>query len=323
MPMCYINFLHADRRKAAIVVYALCAAVAAVLLLCRAAFAEDERFVSLTDHEGRIVKVPAEASRVISLAPSITEIVFALNRSETLVGATRFSNYPEAASRLPRVGSYVQLDIEKIVALEPDLCIAIKDGNPIRTVRRLERLGIPVFAIHPMEIDAVLRSIRDIGKLLGADGEASGLISDIQARMAAVDEKVAGISDRPSVFFQIGVSPIVSAGAGTFIDELIGRAGGVNAAGNHSGYPRFTREEILTMAPDVMILTSMARQKVFDDVLREWRQWEHLPAVREGRIHMVDSDLYDRPSPRLIDGLEELAALLHPDVFNTQSPDNP
>ena len=320
--MIYMNCLYADRRKA-IALFALCTAMAAVLLLCRTAFADDERLVSRTDHEGRTVKVPAEPSRVVSLAPSITEIVFALDRSEVLAGATRFSNYPDAAARLPRVGSYVQLDIEKIVALEPDLCIAIKDGNPVRTVRRLERLGIPVFAIHPMEIDAVLRSIRDIGELLGADREAAGLISSMQARMAAVDEKVAGVSDKPSVFFQIGVSPIVSAGEGTFIDELIARAGGVNAAGNHAGYPRFTREEILMMAPDVMVLTSMARQKVFDDVLREWRQWDNLPAVREGRIHMVDSDLYDRPSPRLIDGLEELASLLHPDVFNTQSPDSP
>ena len=320
--MLHTNSLRTDRRNT-IALYVLWAAVAAVLLFCQAAFAEEERFVSLTDHEGKTVKVPAEPSRVVSLAPSITEIVFALDRSDKLVGATRFSNYPEAAARLPRVGSYVQLDIEKILALEPDLCIAIKDGNPVRTVRRLERLGIPVFAIHPMEIDMVLRSIRDIGELLGADREASGLISSMQDRMAAVDEKVAGVSDRPSVFFQIGVSPIVSAGDGTFIDELIERAGGVNAAGKHSGYPRFTREEILMMAPDVMILTSMERQKVFDDVLREWRRWENLPAVHQDRIHMVDSDLYDRPSPRLINGLEELSALLHPDVFNTQSPGNP
>ncbi len=322
MPMFYTSLLRTDRQVTTIL-YVLYAAVAAVLLFYGTAFAEDDSLVSVTDHEGRTVKVPAAPSRVISLAPSITEIVFALDQSHKLVGATRFSNYPDDATRLPRVGSYVQLDIEKIVALEPDLCIAIKDGNPVRTVRRLERLGIPVFAIHPMEIDAVLRSIRDIGELLGADPEASMLISTIQDRMAAVDAKIAEVSGRPSVFFQIGIAPIVSAGEGTFIDELIERAGGVNAAGKYPGYPRFTREEVLMMAPDVMILTSMDRQKVFDDVLRDWQQWDNLPAVREGRIHMVDSDLYDRPSPRLIDGLEELAALLHPDIFNTQSPDSP
>ncbi len=287
--------------------------VPVVLLLFTAAIAVETRVV--TDHDGKTLQVPASPQRVVALAPSITEIVFALNRHDRLVGVTRFSNYPEAADRLPRVGSYVHLDIEKIVSLAPDLCIAIKDGNPIQVVRRIEAMGIPVFAIHPMEIDAVIRSIHDIGGLLEAEDAAARVIADMNERLERVEKIVAGVHEKPTVFFQIGVAPIVSAGNGTFIHELIERAGGVNAAGHLSGYPAFSREEVITLAPDVMVLTSMERYKVFDEVLREWRRWENIPAVRNNRIHMVDSDLYDRPSPRLVHGLEELAALLHPRRF--------
>lgn len=269
----------------------------------------------VTDHSGRVVRVPVSPQRVIALAPSITEIVFAVHRENILAGVTRFSNYPEAATRLPQVGSYVQLDIEKIVSLAPDLCIAIKDGNPLQVVRRIEAMGIPVFAIYPMEIDSVIRSVHDIGDLLNAQKEADLLVSDMKQRLNRIEEKVSGISEKPTVFFQIGVAPIVSAGSGTFIHELIERAGGKNAAGAYTGYPMFSKEEVLSLAPDVMVLTSMARQKVFDDVIREWRQWEDLPAVRDNRIYMVDSDLYDRPSPRIVSGLEELAKLLHPQLF--------
>lgn len=269
----------------------------------------------VTDQTGKEIKVPVSPKRVVALAPSITEIVFAVNRGDLLVGVTRFSNYPETANKLPSVGSYVYLDLERIVSLQPDLCIAVKDGNPLQIIRRIESLGIPVYAVDPMDIDAVIHSIVDIGNLLNAETEASELISDMKHRMDRIDKMISGVSVKPSVFFQIGVSPIVSAGSGTFIHELIERAGGSNAAGMVSGYPRFSKEEVLSMAPEVMILTSMERHKVFDAVMREWRQWENLPAVREDRIHMVNSDLYDRPSPRLVDGLEELAKLLHPQLF--------
>ncbi len=285
----------------------------AILLVQIVGAAAETKLV--TDQAGKEVRVPASPTRVVALAPSITEIVFALEREDLLVGVTRFSNYPEAAVRLPSVGSYVQLDVEKIVSLAPDLCIAIKDGNPLQVVHRIESMGIPVFAVHPMEIDAVIRSIYDIGNLLRAEDEAKRLVSDMKQRMNRIEEIVSGATEKPSVFFQIGVSPIVSAGSGTFIHELIERAGGKNAAGGFSRYPMFSKEEVLALSPDVMIVTSMARQKVFDEVIREWRQWEDLPAVRDGRIYMVDSDFYDRPSPRLVSGLEELAALLHPQLF--------
>jgi iron complex transport system substrate-binding protein len=282
------------------------------------ALAETETRV-VTDQTGRDILVPVNPVRVIALAPSVTEIVFALKREDILAGVTRFSNYPEAAAELPSVGSYVHLDVERIVSLSPDLCIAIKDGNPLQVVQRIEAMGIPVFAIYPMDIEAVIRSIKDIGVLLNAEEAADRIVRDMERRLDRVDRMVSMVSKKPSVFFQIGISPIVSAGSGTFIHELIERAGGKNAAANHTGYPRFSKEEVLFLAPEVMILTSMERQKVFDGVMKEWREWQDLPAVRDDRIHMVNSDLYDRPSPRLIDGLEELVELLHPQISGNTS----
>jgi iron complex transport system substrate-binding protein len=272
---------------------------------------------TVMDHTGRKVRVPDDPDRVVSLAPSITEIVYSLDSQQRLVGATQYSDYPAEAGELPSVGSYVYLDLEKIVSLKPDLCIAIKDGNPLRIIRRLEQMGIAVYAVNPRDLDSVMQTISDIGTILGAEQRAAEVVSDMDQRMAEVSKKVDSVSHRPGVFFQIGVDPIVSAGSNTFINELIQKAGGRNLAGGHPGYPRYSVEDVLALAPEVIIVTSMDRQKVFDRVLHQWRQWEDLPAVADERIHLVDSNLYDRPSPRLVKGLEELVRLIHPQLFDS------
>jgi iron complex transport system substrate-binding protein len=269
------------------------------------------------DHTGRKVRVPDDPKRVVSLAPSITEIVYSLNSQQRLAGATQYSDYPAEAGNLPSVGSYVYLDLEKIVSLKPDLCIAIKDGNPLSIIRRLEEMGVAVYAVNPRDLDSVMQTITDIGQILGAEQRAGEVVSDMHQRMAGVSKKVDSVSDRPGVFFQIGVDPIVSAGSNIFINELIQKAGGRNLAGRHPGYPRYSVEDVLALAPEIIIVTSMDRQKVFDRVLQQWQQWEDLPAVADDRIHLVDSNLYDRPSPRLVKGLEELARLIHPELFDT------
>lgn len=269
----------------------------------------------LVDHAGRAVKVPENPRRVVGLAPSITEMVFAVDRGDRLVGVTEFSDYPDAAKKIQSVGSYVSLDLEKIVSLNPDLCIAIKDGNPISVIRRLEEIGIPVYAVDPRDLDSVVEALRDIGVLLGAENQAGLVIKDMEDRMEKVREKISGTSYRPEVFFQIGVNPVVSAGRDTFINELITMAGGRNLAAGHRGYPRFSTEEVLSLDPEIIIVTSMNRQKAFDRVVEKWKQWKDLSAASNDRIYLVDSDLVDRPSPRLIKGLEELARLIHPNQF--------
>ena len=266
------------------------------------------------DQLERRVAVPDDPQRVISLAPSITEIVFALEQGNRLKAVTRYSDYPHEATQLPRIGSYVRLDIERIVALNPDLCIATKDGNPKAIIDRLASLNIPVYVVDPHSLNTILETIREIGTILNADDRAITLTTSMRARIQRVKSRVAQVNHRPRVFFQIGVSPIVSVGTETFIHELIEIAGGKNLAEGPLAYPRFSREQVLTLKPEVLIITSMARQAVFEQIKAQWRRWPNIPAVRDDRIHLVDSDLFDRPSPRLVNGLELLIRLIHPQL---------
>ncbi len=268
----------------------------------------------IVDQAGRRIAVPDDPRRVVALAPSITEIVFALGQEGRLSGVTRFSDYPEAAARLPKVGSYVHLDLERIAALAPDLCIAVKDGNPIEVVRRLESLGIPVFAVDPRNLDTVLTAIERIGVLLNASARAEALTREMAGRIERVRRRATGAAHRPGVFFQIGIQPIVAVGTDTFIHELIETAGGRNLTAGEVPYPRLSREQVLALAPELIIVTSMARGDVFKKMKAEWERWPDLPAARDGRIHLVDSNLFDRPTPRMVTGLELLFGLIHPDL---------
>lgn len=283
------------------------------LLLCApvSAFA-GEALRHVQDQTGRTIAVPTVPGRVIALAPSITEIVFAIGQAGRLAGVTLYSDYPPEAHRIPKVGSYVQLDLEKIAALAPDLCIAVKDGNPIEVIRRLESLNIPIYAVNPVNLTSVMAAIREIGMLLNATDAAEALIQEMSHRISAVQSAAERMPHRPGVFFQIGINPIVGVGTATFIHELITTAGGRNLTEGPIPYPRLSREGVLALAPDVMIMTSMARGGAFREMKARWEQWPDLPAVREKRIHVVDSDLYDRPGPRMVDGLEELFRLIHP-----------
>ncbi len=267
------------------------------------------------DRLGRLVRVPVNPVRVVTLAPSVTEVVFALGQDQRLKGVTQFSNYPPETGSLPRVGSYVHLDVEKIVSLRPDLCLAIKDGNPIDAIRRLEGLNIPVYAVDPRNLDAVMVMISDIGDLLDAVPEAEMIVKNMKERIETVRSMVSRIHKRPKVFFQIGVAPIVSVGTETFLHELINLAGGYNLTQGSVAYPRMTVEQVLAMAPDVVIITSMTRGQSFEGVKAQWKRWESIPAVKNNRIYLVDSDIVDRPSPRLVDGLEMLAHYINPELF--------
>jgi iron complex transport system substrate-binding protein len=284
--------------------------IAAFFIQCSPVFAK-----IVTDQLGRKIILADNPQRVVALAPSITEIIYALGQQHRLKGVTLFSDYPDAAKKLPIVGSYVHLDLEKIVALRPDLCIAIKDGNPKEVIDRLDSLEIPVYAVDPKNLDSVMETLQEIAQLLDADDKAESLIRRMKSRIDRVTSRVATTDLRPRVFFQIGISPIVSVGSDTFIHEIIVLAGGRNLAEGRIPYPRFSQEQILGLSPEVFILTSMARTGAFEKAKAKWERWPQLDAVRSGRIHLVDSNLFDRPSPRLVDALEVMARLIHPELF--------
>ncbi len=266
----------------------------------------------VVDQIGEKINVPNAPQRVLALAPSLTEMIFALQAEDKLVGATSYSNFPAAAKKLPRVGSYVQLDLEKIIELQPDLCIAIKDGNPLRTIDAVKALGIPVFAIDPRDIDQITEAFLLLGDLLGASQKAKELVLDMELRLGLVKKRVADGGTRPRVFFQIADAPIISAGKDSYIDKLIHLAGGNNLAGSMTEYPRFSWENIMQLQPEVVIISSMTGGKSPEALQASWQKWPEIPAVKNNQLYVVNADLFNRPTVRLIDGLELLTDILHP-----------
>ena len=267
------------------------------------------------DEVGREVTFPFHPKRVVSLAPNITEILFSLGLDEEIVGVSIHCNFPEKAKSRVKVGSYISLDFERITALKPDLIIATGAGNTRDMVDRLEKLGFPTYVIYPKNFNDILQSIAHIGEIVYREKEARVIIEGMRKRSQRVINLTKGLLP-PRVFIQIGDAPIVTVGKGSFADDLIRLAGGENIAGKEKEvYPRFGMEEILKRSPEVIVISSMNPKGDYHKILQEWSRWKTIPAVKNGRIHLIDSDLIDRPSPRIIDGLEELARVLHPDRF--------
>jgi iron complex transport system substrate-binding protein len=255
----------------------------------------------VTDQVGRALEVPENPTRVIALAPSITEVIYDLDQEKRLVGATQYSTHPPEAKSLPRVGSYVRLDIEKIVALKPDLCFAIKDGNPKHIIDKIVSLGIPVYVIDPRNLLQIMDTITRLGALLNAGRTAADLVDDMEKRIERVQTLVRGARNRPRVFFQIDAEPLFSAGNNTFIHELIELSGGINTAAG--------------LQPEIVLISSMAGGLAPEDLIKTWRKWDQLSAVNNDKIFVVDADLFDRPTSRLVDGLEVIAGIIHPELF--------
>ncbi len=276
------------------------------------AHSSSQRFI---DEAGREVIVPFPPKKIISLAPNITEILFGLGLDQEIVGVSIHCNFPEKAQSKVRVGSYISLDFEKIVSLKPDLIIATGAGNTRDMVDRLERLGFPTYVIFPKNVEDVIRSVGHLSQLVGREKEGEEIIQEMRRRRERVVALTLGLP-RPRVFLQIGEAPIVTVGKNSFADDLIRLAGGDNVAGNEKEmYPRFGMEEILKRSPEVILISSMNPRGNYQKVLQEWSRWKTIPAVKNGQIHLIDSDLIDRPSPRIIEGLEEMARILHPERF--------
>lgn len=267
------------------------------------------------DQLGRQVEVPGDIERIIPLAPSIAEYVYLLGKWDKVVGITRFTDFPPGIKDLPRIGSYVNLDLEKIVRLRPDLCLATKDGNPRDVVRELEQLGIPVYALDPRDMDAIEQTLLKLGQLLDSEDRAREVVQNMQEQLSGIKGLVRQSASRPKVFFQIGISPIVSAGENSIVNQLIEIAGGNNAVDSKKPYPRYSREDILKMKPDIIVVSSMTNQEEkFEQVRKMWSEFESIPAVSSGRIYSVKSDLVNRASPRIIKGLRLLFKIFHPDL---------
>jgi len=267
------------------------------------------------DELGRRVNIPSNPARIVSLAPNITEILFSLGLDKEIVGVTMFSNYPDAAARKAKVGSYINLSIEKIVALNPDLIISTVQGNKKETVLYLAQIGFPVYVVNSASFEDMFKAIVRIGRITSRETEARELVDNLNERVTRIVSRTEG-SGKPRVLLQIGIDPIVSVGKSTIQDRLITLAGGISVTGDMGyGYPRLGMEKIISKKPDIIIVSSMKRGGDFVAVKNKWKKWKDIPAVRNDRIYVIDSDLTDHPSPRIVDGLEELAEMIHPEVM--------
>ncbi|MBW1800605.1 MAG: cobalamin-binding protein [Deltaproteobacteria bacterium] len=269
---------------------------------------------TVIDAVGRKVEMKSDPQRIIPLVPSLTEILYFMGLGQRVVGVTRFSYHPPEASQKPKVGSYINLNVEKIISLSPDLVIGTADGNKSGVVDLLEQAGIPVFIVNPRNIRQAIETIAVIGRLCGIPDKGHQLSQQLLKRVEQVADKVR-YREKPLVFLQINIKPIMTVNRNTFHHDLIRLAGGENMTGAEPiTYPRISLEEVIQRKPDVIIISSMERGGRYEKARREWLQWTMIPAVKNGQVRLIDSDIIDRPSPRIIHGLEEMARLIHPGV---------
>jgi len=281
-------------------------ATAGLLLLIGSAQGQP---VSAVDGRGRRIALPAPPRRIVSLGPSLTEILFALGLGRRLVGVTSQCTYPPEARRLPTVGDH-RTSIERVVALRPDLVVAGTTLNSL-AIRQLERLRIPVFAVDPASLEETHQAILAIGAVTGARTRARAVVAEMRAQEQRVAARVARARGRPRVLVVLQAEPLWVAGAGNFMDELVVLAGGENvgrAAGRR--YQALSPERVVALRPEVILAPPSDV-----DALRRRPGWTGVPAVRQGRVLAFPADTFARPGPRLPHALEQVARLLHPAVF--------
>jgi iron complex transport system substrate-binding protein len=274
------------------------------------------KVIALTDDIGRTVELASTPQRIISLAPSNTEILFALGLGDKVVGVTDFCDYPEEAKAIEKVGSYFEPNIEKIFSLSPDLVLAIT-GLP-EVIAKLEELGIPALILDPPDLEGVLADIQLVGKATGAEREAEALISEMRERIAGVTEKAAEVEERPRVFCEIDAtdpSKPWTTGPGSFMDAMIQLSGGTNVAADaESPWVQLSAEEIIAKDPEIIILAD-SKYGVTAESVSDRPGWGVITAVKERAIYDIDDDLISRPGPRIVDGLEIVAKIIHPELF--------
>ncbi|HSF82486.1 MAG TPA: cobalamin-binding protein [Anaerolineales bacterium] len=277
--------------------------------------------VVLTDGLGRQFSFADPYQKIVSIAASNTEILFAIGAGEQVVARDAFSDYPEAALAVTDIGGgWGEVDMETVVALEPDLVLAAQI-NASEVVTALEQLGLNVYYLsNPTDLEGMYENLRIVAQLTGHEEQAEQLIASLQERVQAVDEVIAPLSYRPSVFYELdGTDPNApwTPGPGTFIDLLIERAGGFNiGASLDSDWAQISIEALITQNPEIILLGDAVWGGITPEMVAARAGWDSITAVQEGKVYPFDDNLVSRPGPRLVDGLEALAKLLHPADFD-------
>lgn len=266
------------------------------------------------DMLGRDVTLPAPPVRIVSLVPSVTEVLYALNAADALVGVTDYCDFPAEARRKPRVGGMVAPSLEAVVALRPDLVIATTEGTREDTIAQLTRLRVPVYLVAAHRVADVTSLIVRMGALTGRQAAAESLVARLEARIESVKKAVLTLG-RPRVLYVLWPEPLIVPGPNTIVTELIQLAGGQSlTADDAAEWPRYSLEAAVARRPEVILLANhgAGTGAIAAD---KWRRLTDLPAVRAGRLRSVDGDLMHRYGPRVVDGLEQLARAIHPEAF--------
>jgi iron complex transport system substrate-binding protein len=286
-------------------------AVVIIAAGCVVAAAAEARVV-VQDMAGREVSLGATPRRIVSLVPSATEIIFALGGQDRLVGVTDYCDFPPAARRKPSVGGMVDPSLERIVALKPDLVLATREGNSEATFDQVTRLGIPIYLVIAHRVADVTNVIRRLAELTERDSAAPSLIARLDGRIAGIRKAVAPLR-RPRVLYVVWPEPLIVPGRDALVTELIELAGGESITGGEAhAYPRFSVEAAVAKAPEIVVVANHGTGSG-PVALEPWARLTSL--IKARRVQSVDGNLLHRYGPRVVDGLEELARIIHPEVL--------
>jgi iron complex transport system substrate-binding protein len=271
--------------------------------------------LTVRDMLGREVTLPAPPARIVSLVPSVTEVIYALGGEDRLVGRTDYCTHPPAARLKPSVGGMVNPSLETLVALRPDLVVATDEGNREETFHQVRRLGIPVYLVRANRLAEMLDLVARVGALVGRTDAVPALVGEITRRVDAVRRAVAPYR-RVRVLYVLWPDPLIVPGRASMLTELIELAGGESiTARAGDAYPRFSLEAAVARAPEVIILADHSSDGAGRASPEKWQRLTSVPAVRAGRMHSVDLTVLHRYGPRVAEGLETLARIIHPEAF--------
>jgi iron complex transport system substrate-binding protein len=272
-------------------------------------------FSEVTDEAGRTVRIPQPVRRIVSLAPSLTETVYALGLQDLLVGDTVYCDYPPDAQKKPKVGGAINPSLEEIATLHPDLVLVTKGFNRLETVNALETLGIPSYATDPHTVGEILTSSKKLADILGAPDAGSSLAEDMQRQLGELQQDL-GVLPPKRVLFIVWTQPLISVGRNTFIADALRRAGAVSIVDSTQDWPQVNLEEVARLQPEYLVFAASHSEATPREIeeLGSLPGWQLLDAVTNRRYAII-SDAVNRPAPRIVTAIEELARQLHPNAF--------
>jgi len=269
---------------------------------------------TFVDDLGRKLYLAKAPNRIVSLAPSVTEMLFALGAGDQIAAVTDFCDYPAEARLKPRIGG-LKPSLEAIIAAQPDLVLVPHAFLDPAVLTKLDEMKISTYVLQAKTLEDILTQLNQLGRMLNRSTAATDLVAGLRRRIRAVREQTQTLP-RPKVLYVLNSHPLMTVGPGSFIHQLLDAAGAANVAATAAQpYPRISLEEVLAQNPDILMFPVGAAEGIPESEQAQWQRWPQLSAVRQHRLYRIDSELVDRPGPRIVDGLEQLARQIHPEAF--------